>query len=126
MPRDGTPNTKPLTERQRRFVEHFTATGSAIESARRAGYKSPHPEGSRLLKNPVVARAIEAAAVVATDQTVADRDARIKFLSSVVFNQKAFMIDRLRAVDILNRMDGCYIERREISGELPPCVAVYI
>jgi len=42
-----------LTYKQQAFVEHYLggARWNASEAARRAGYKHPGPQGSRLLKN---------------------------------------------------------------------------
>jgi phage terminase small subunit len=50
------PNGK-LTTKQELFVAAYLgeAHGNATEAARMAGYKTPHPEGSRLLRNPTIA-----------------------------------------------------------------------
>jgi hypothetical protein len=69
------PPTKPLTTKQRAFVEAYLANGfNATKAARDAGYKSPHPEGSRLLQNATVAAAVRArltAAAMAADEVLA-------------------------------------------------------
>jgi phage terminase small subunit len=51
-----------LTYKQRRFVAYYLGecNGNALESARRAGYRSPHPEGARLLQNATIRAAIDA------------------------------------------------------------------
>ena len=53
---------RPLHQMQKLFVHHYLgrSSGSALDAARRAGYKHPHPEGVRLLKNPAVQAAIKA------------------------------------------------------------------
>ncbi len=53
---------RPLTYRQRLFVVYYLgkSKGCAVDAARRAGYATPHPEGSRLLTRPAIKAAIEA------------------------------------------------------------------
>jgi hypothetical protein len=58
------------------FVSAYlgTANGNATEAARTAGYSSPHPEGSRLLRNATVRAAIDArleSAAMGVDETLA-------------------------------------------------------
>ena len=48
-----------LTGKQRVFVEAYLDCLNASEAARRAGYKSPHPEGSRLLQNATIRTAVD-------------------------------------------------------------------
>ncbi len=76
-----------FTFRQRMFVDAYLgeAKGNATEAARIAGYSSPHPEGSRLLRNATIQAAIaarlESSAMSAkevlarlSDQAAADMD----------------------------------------------------
>lgn len=49
-----------LTNKQRVFIEEYLMLWNASEAARRAGYATPGVEGSRLLKNDNVSRAIQA------------------------------------------------------------------
>lgn len=49
-----------LPPRRRHFVALFLETLNATEAARRAGYRSPHPEGARLLQNATVRAAVDA------------------------------------------------------------------
>lgn len=59
---EATPALRPLTERQRRFVEAYCATGSPLKAARAAGYSPKHARvyGQDLLKLPHVRAAVEA------------------------------------------------------------------
>jgi phage terminase small subunit len=43
-----------LTEKQKRFADYYVETGNATESARQAGYKQPHVQGSQNLEKPSV------------------------------------------------------------------------
>lgn len=51
--------SKKLTARQRIFVENYLATWNATRSAEKAGFAWPDKQGPRLLKDPLVQRAIE-------------------------------------------------------------------
>lgn len=51
--------TRPLTLKQQAFVEHYLKCWNATEAARQVGYAVPRQEGSRLLSNAVIARAIK-------------------------------------------------------------------
>ena len=67
---------RPLSYRQRLFVEYYLgeSEGSAVDAARRAGYRSPETLGARLLKNPTIRAAIDArveTAAMAADEVLA-------------------------------------------------------
>ncbi len=53
---------QPLNYRQRLFVEHYLgeSSGSAVDAARRAGYRCPQTHGPRLLTTRGVRAAIDA------------------------------------------------------------------
>ena len=40
-----------LNSKQKEFADNFIELGNQTEAARLAGYKQPHVQGSRLLKN---------------------------------------------------------------------------
>src|SRR5271157_1472942 len=67
---------RPLSYRQRLFVEYYLgeSAGCAVDAARRAGSRTPHPEGVRLLTNPTIRAAINArvaTAAMAADEVLA-------------------------------------------------------
>jgi phage terminase small subunit len=53
---------QPLNYRRRLFVEHYLgeSSGSAVDAARRAGYRWPETQGPRLVKTSGVRAAIDA------------------------------------------------------------------
>ena len=66
----------PLNYRQRLFVEHYLAesSGSAVDAARRAGYRWPETQGPRLVKKSGVQAAIDArvaTAAIAANEVLA-------------------------------------------------------
>lgn len=117
-----------LTERQQRFVEAYAVTGNAAESARRAGYKCPDPEGKRLLRNAPIVAALSKLTEKRKNSAIADREERSQFLTKVVRGKMkdADMKDRLKASELLSKMQGDFLERHEIvSGSLID-VMVYV
>jgi hypothetical protein len=53
---------RPLSYRRRLFVEYYLgeSAGCAVDAARRAGYRFPHPHGVKLLQNAAIRAAIDA------------------------------------------------------------------
>jgi len=67
---------RPLNYRQRLFVEHYLgeSSGSAVDAARRAGYRWPEAQGSRLVKTSAIRAAIDArveTAAIAANEVLA-------------------------------------------------------
>lgn len=54
------PRKPALSERQRRFAQHYARYQNGWDAARAAGYKDPRSSAERLLLNPAVEREIEA------------------------------------------------------------------
>jgi phage terminase small subunit len=48
-----------LTDRRKAFIEHYLTCWNRTEAARLAGYAQPAMEGSRLMKNDEISRAIK-------------------------------------------------------------------
>lgn len=109
-----------LTERQQRFVEAYAETANAVESARRAGYKSPHPEGVRLLRNPTVADALKLLASKRRRAAIMSQQERHELLSTIARDRKAKEADRIRATEVLMRANG---EFASVAVVTPPGAA---
>ena len=125
-----------LTEKQRRFVEAYIgkAQGNATEAARQAGYKGNEVTlssvGAENLRKPQIAAAIEKARRPRTRKAIADREEREAWLSALMRGEltttkldaegnavevSAPMSDRVKANEILGKMNGDFIERREVD-----------
>ncbi|MCA9530489.1 MAG: terminase small subunit [Myxococcales bacterium] len=121
---------RDLTEKQRRFVEAYVgpARGNATEAARRAGYRGStntlRVVGQENLLKPALVEAIAAATAAARQAAILDRDQQQAFLSAVVLGRECLTQtddgevppragDRIRACELLGRMQGHYIERVE-------------
>lgn len=134
----------PLNARQRAFVRAYTSgktLGNGTRSAEKAGYNGSDETlavtAHDLLKHPKVAEAIASREQDADDASIADRYEREQFLAAVMRGevteapveddddgyslppkpQPVAMRDRLKAVELLGKMGGDFIERREITGK---------
>jgi len=105
-----------LTVRQRKFVEAYQ--GNATEAAIAAGYsaKTAKAQGSRLLTNVDVAKAIEKRAERDAKPTIASREERQERLTAIMRSDDEKTTDRIKAIDILCKMNGDFLERVEHSG----------
>lgn len=124
-PKRGTRPT--LTERQRRFVAEYLASGNATDAARKAGYKHPNEDSARLVKHGAVSAAIKAGQVEAERKVGLSRDERLTLLADfaqgVARTPKGRAIpvavkERLKAIELIGRMCGDFTEKREHSGEI--------
>lgn len=115
-----------LTEKQRRFVEAYSANGgNATRAAEAAGYKNPHPQGAQTLRNVTVRAALERLRSEATQSAIATREQRQAFWTRVMMGHERDaegnpprMADRLKAAELLGKSQADFVERRELSGEV--------
>ena len=98
-----------LTQKQQAFIECYT--GNATEAAKLAGYSeaTAYSIGQRLLKQPKVAAAIRARDAERTSDEVANREARLKFWTSVMYDVTQSIRDRLRASELLAKAQGDFL-----------------
>lgn len=120
-----------LTEKQQRFVEAFVgaAKGNASEAARLAGYRSTSAQGFARIgeenrRKPEIRRAIEEASVVIRSDAIATREERQRFLSDIMRSVDVDPKDRIKACEVLGKMQGDFVEKQEIS--LTSTVRTYI
>ena len=101
-----------LTERQRKFVEAYMKTGNALESARLAGYKSPHPTGARLLQNATVKKAIEQR--VDQDPEVWGRERLLRFWTDMAQHAEGEN-NQLKASEYLAKAQAMFVQKMEVQ-----------
>lgn len=113
---------KQLGEQRRQFVEAYMTHGNASQAARDAGYSpdTAKQQGSRLLTSVDVRNAIRAR--ISADSRIATREERQWLLTMMAQRVGAYAgisaSDQQRAIDILNRAQGDYIERQEIREDV--------
>ena len=109
-----------LNARQKSFCEFYVASGNATESAIKAGYseKYTNKNVSKIRQNTAVQEYIKELQEKAKTSRIMTAVERREFLTEVIKNGNEQVQDRLKALDILNKMDGEYIEKMQLSGQV--------
>ncbi len=109
-----------LNARQKSFCEFYVASGNATESAIKAGYKEKNARfiGSENLTKTNIKNYIKELQEKAKASRIMTAIERREFLTEVIKNGNEKLQDRLKALDILNKMDGEYIEKMQLSGQV--------
>ena len=104
-----------LTARQQAFVEAYA--GNATAAALAAGYskKSARVQGRRLITKDNVAKAIKEREAQRLAPTIATRQERQEFWTSVLRSEDEAMKDRLKAAELLGKSEGDFLERVEMD-----------
>jgi phage terminase small subunit len=102
-----------LTEKQRKFVLYYE--GDATKAAIKAGYspKTAHVTGYENLRKPMVAAALLKRQIPKDEKAVASVVRRQEILTEIA--EQTDHKDRVKAVDVLNKMDALYIQRHEVE-----------
>lgn len=105
-----------MNARQKRFAEFYAASGNTVQSAIGAGYSTKYANklAYKLLENIGVAEYIRELTEKAQDERIMTAKERQAMLSDIARGTAATQ-DRLRAVDILNKMTGEYVTKIEGS-----------
>ena len=109
-----------LNARQKSFCEFYVASGNATESAIKAGYKEKYAgvNADKLLKNTNIQKYIEELQEKAKGNRIMTAIERREFLTSMIKDRAVKDTDRLKALDILNKMDGEYTQKVEVNGNI--------
>lgn len=118
-------NAGGLTPRERLFCEAYTgdAQANGKRAAEMAGYTGSDPtlrvKASQILAKPHVQAELERLRASTTSAAVASREERQQFLTKVMRGEEpGEPKDRIKACEILGKMHGDFVEKREhtISG----------
>jgi len=108
---------KELTAKQAKFVELYLISRNALESAKKAGYKHPEVNSSRLLKNDIIRHRIDkriSKTALRTDNILIDRQRE-----AMDILEKAKSANDLRtalsANDQLIRLGGFYAPEKRVT-----------
>ncbi|MFV0249662.1 MAG: terminase small subunit [Bacilli bacterium] len=109
-----------LTEKQKAFCEEYAANGcngiKAYKKIYNCGEKSAQDNASRLIGIDRVSEYIQELRAEIKDEAILTSIQRQVILSNMVRDNKDTKIaDKIRAIDLLNKMDGQYIEKKAIS-----------
>ena len=107
-----------LTEKQKRFIDYYVETGNATESARRAGYKQPHVQGSQNLEK--LRNFIDERLKPDEDKRIADANEVLEYLTKVMrgevkdaFDFDASVRDRNKAAELLGKRHRLFVDKVE-------------
>lgn len=109
-----------LNARQKAFCEYYVASGNATEAAIKAGYKEKYAgvNADKLLKNTNIQKYIEELQEKAKGNRIMTAIERKEFLTKMILKEETKDTDKLKALDILNKMDGEYTQKVEVNGNI--------
>ena len=109
-----------LNARQKAFCEFYVASGNATDAAIKAGYKEKNARfiGSENLTKANIKKYIEELQEKAKGNRIMTAIERREFLTSMIKDGAVKDTDRLKALDILNKMDGEYTQKVEVNSNI--------
>ena len=109
-----------LNVRQKDFCEFYVASGNATEAATKAGYSETYSKTRTnvLLQNVEICRYINELQEKTKTSRIMTAIERREFLTKMILKEETKDTDRLKAVDILNKMDGEYTQKVEVNGNI--------
>lgn len=109
-----------MTHRQELFIQEYIKTGNATHSAIAAGYskRTARSIGQRLLTYVDIKEAIDRLSKNIAINNIMTAKERQEFLTSLILNNDVKASDKLKAVDLLNKMTGEYIQKVEVNGNV--------
>lgn len=112
---------RPLSERERRFVEAYLLDPSnQTAAAKAAGYKGNGDalavQASRLLRRPKVQQGIAERVKASETANIATRIQRQEFWTTAMWDAELPFMARLKASELLGKSQADFIERHEHGG----------
>ena len=106
---------------QENFCMEFVRCGNATEAYKNAGYKPRSDKvagtaAARLLGNVGIQKRIAELRSEMDSHKIMDAAERRELLTQFARDEGTGKADRLKAMDLLNKMDGVYINKTQISG----------
>lgn len=126
-----------LSNQQRTFCEEYVKNGSNATKAYLIAYKTCKKEetamaaASRLLRNVKVIEYITELQEELKEKAIMSAEERMRWLTKVVngdikhtsydgngnsYENEAYISDKMKAIDIMNKMDGEYVNKLELSN----------
>ncbi|MGZ0086912.1 terminase small subunit [Caldibacillus thermoamylovorans] len=128
---------RKLTEKQKRFADHYIELGNAEEAAKKAGYSGATARGHahKLLQNVAIKEYIEQRLAEKDKERVASQDEVLEFLTKVLRGEVTEEIpvgkgegffeledktpsirDRVKAAELLGKRFAMWTERQQIDA----------
>ena len=110
-----------MQQLQENFCVEFVRCGSNAEAYKRAGYKVKSDKtaavcATKLLKKDNIKARIAELRKEFASSKIMDAAERRELLTQFARDEETGRADRLRAIDLLNKMDGIYITKAQVSG----------
>ena len=116
-----------LSPKQQAFVEHYAACGNATEAARRAGYKNPNKVSAENMVKIGIQSVIQEITESSKQQRIATAVERQEFLTTMMRGEiEGEPKDRIKACELLGKMQGDFIEKQEVSIKKPPDIEIVV
>lgn len=117
-------NNKKLTARQENFCLAYVKLGNATQAYKDAGYSSDKDNTCavnswKLLRNAKIAARIQELQAEVKNAKMMDIAERREVLANIARDSESTKQDVIKAIDTLNKMDGAYLNRTEITGGVP-------
>jgi phage terminase small subunit len=108
-----------LTPKQELFVQKIIE-GMSQADAYRSAYDTKrmsdnaiYREASLLLDNPKVAQRLSELREELAKPSIKTAQERLEWLTQLIDSEKEGTSEKLRAIDIMNKMEGCYVQKIE-------------
>lgn len=110
-----------MTERQEKFCREFIKTGNATKAYKKAGYDTEdydaiRSNASRLLTNDNVKARLEELRRKAEAKEILSASQIRALLTNIATDKESSKLEVMKALDILNKMNGEYITKTQITG----------
>lgn len=110
-----------LTPKQELFVQKIIE-GMSQADAYRSAYETKrmsdnaiYREASLLLDNPKVAQRLSELRAELAKPSIKTAQERLEWLTQLIDSEQEGTNEKLRAIDIMNKMEGCYVQKIEGS-----------
>ena len=109
-----------MTYKQELFIQEYIKTGNATSSAIKAGYskRTAKSIGQRLLTFVNIKKRIEELSQKIANNNIMTAKERQEYLTKLINSDDVKVSDKLKALDILNKMTGEYTQKVEVNGEI--------
>ena len=109
-----------MTYKQELFIQEYIKTSNATSSAIKAGYskKTARAIGQENLTKPYIKKRIEELSQKIANNNIMTAKERQEYLTKLINSDDVKVSDKLKALDILNKMTGEYTQKVEVNGEI--------
>lgn len=110
-----------MQQLQENFCVEFVRCGNNAEAYKKAGYKVKSDKAAavcatKLLKKANIQARIAELRKEFVSSKIMDAAERRELLTQFARDEETAKPDRLKAMDLLNKMDGVYINKTQVSG----------